>query len=251
MGTEEEAAVVGVTCNATFDGKPLSVLTDLLAERQRILGESVQDAVVATGIDALVSLRALTKIAPKRIPKADVRFGETEPKYITGTKGKATGQLFRRTLVKRWRNGRQVQLVKWQRVDGIAKNRRASAKELSAAWQAWGKINQRGLAKAALGIAMKSISTRNAADSVTPRALRLAHANVSVRKNGYGNMFRLVIHDSLDYAALALKGGPAAVNLALQRAANKIAGRLSKVAEKRLGEKIPTPFPEVLQRRAS
>lgn len=251
MGTEEEATVVGVTCNATFDGKPLSVLTDLLAERQRILGESAQDAVIATGIDALVSLRALTKVAPKRIPKADVRFGESEPKYITGTNGKASGQLFRRTVVKRWRHGRQVQLVKWQRVDGVAKNRRASAKELSAAWQTWGKINQRGLAKAALGIAMKSISTRNAADSVTPRALRLAQANVAVRKYGNGDMFTLEIRDSLNYASLALKGGPAAVDLALQRAANKIAGRLSKVAERKLGEKIPTPFPEVRQRRAS
>lgn len=242
--------MVRMTCSATFEGRPLSVLSKLIEERQRILGESAQDAVVATGIDALISLRALTKTAPKRIPKADVRFGQSDPRYITGTKGRAQGQLFRRTLVKRWRGGKQVQLVKWQRVEGVAKNRRASAKELSAAWQTWGKINQRGLAKAALGIAMKSISTRNAADTVTPRALRLAQANVAVRKYGSGNAFTLEIHDTLNYAALALKGGPAAVNLALQRAANKIAGRLSKVAEKRLGEKIPTPFPEVKQRKA-
>lgn len=243
--------MVGVTCNATFDGKPLAVLSDLLKERQRILGESAKDAVVATGIDVLVSLRALTKTAKKRIPKADVRFGESEPKYITGTKGRGAGKLYRRTLVKRWRNGRQVQLVKWQQVEGEAKTRRASARELTAAWQKWGAINNRGLAKTALGVAMKSISTRNTADTVTPRALRLAQANVSVKEYGSGNGFTLEINDSLNYAALALKGGPSAVDMAMKKAANKIAGRLSKVAAAKLGEKIPTPFPEVKQRRVA
>lgn len=250
MEAGKEAAVVRVNMTANYEGKPLAVLSDLIRQRQKYLGESAQDAVIATGIDALLSIRALTKVAKKRIPKSDVRFGREDPQYITGTRGKATGHLFRRVVVGRWKNGAKRNLVRWQHVDGIAKDRRASAKELSAAWNRFGTINNRGLAKNALGVAMNRLSTRNKVDPLNSRTARIAQANVGVRSYGTGNQFVLEIHDKLGYAQQALRGGSAAVDLALKRAANKIAGRLCKVAEKKFGEKIISPFPEVKKRRA-
>ena len=54
----------------------------------------------------------------------------------------------------------------------------------------------------------------------------------------------------MDYAKLALKGGDAAINQALMKAANKIASTINKKAEKLLlFEKIETPFPEIRQKK--
>lgn len=56
--------------------------------------------------------------------------------------------------------------------------------------------------------------------------------------------------DLLDYAKLALKGGDAAINQALMKAANKIASTINKKCEKLLlFEKIETPFPEIRQKK--
>lgn len=240
--------MVALNVSATFEGKPLSVLGDLIDQRQRLLGESAEDAVVATGIDALLSLRALTRTAPRAIPRADVRFGREEPQYETYPRG-----TYRRMVITRWRNGKRVNLVKWQKIEGVTKTGRprATAEDRRRAWQRWGKIGNRGLAKYALSVAMNKLSTRGVADKLSVRTSKLAEANVFVRKHGGAGAFFLEVHDAINYAALALKGGPGAVDVALAKAANKIAGRLSKVASAKFGEKIPTPFPEVKQRKAS
>lgn len=249
--------MVGVTMSGTYEGKPLQVLGKLIEERKRILGESAEDAVVATGIDALISLRALTKMAKKMIPKSDVRFGHENPKYITGTKGKSAGKVFRRVVVGRWKDGEKKNRVRWQECKNVRVTKRgkvrvlrATSAERTAAWERWGKIGNRGLAKRALGLAMMRISTKNAGlERVKARAARIAEANVSVASSGAGTRFVLMIKDKLGYAQQALKNGPASVELALQKAANRIAGRLCKVAEKKFGEKIQTPFPEVKKRK--
>ena len=45
----------------TYDGRPISVLQDLIAKRMKILNEGRKDAVVATAITVLRSLRAATR----------------------------------------------------------------------------------------------------------------------------------------------------------------------------------------------
>lgn len=45
----------------TFEGKPLEVLNDLIGKRQEWLGEGYKDAVAATAITALKSIRAITE----------------------------------------------------------------------------------------------------------------------------------------------------------------------------------------------
>lgn len=244
---------------ANYDGKPLAVLADLIKERQRILGESAEDAVVATGIDALVSLRALTRVARKMIPKSDVRFGREEPRYITGSRNLTAGRVFRRVLVGRWKNGEKHNAVRWQECydyrhtkRGKLRVKRATARERNVAWMRWGRIANRGLAQRVLGLAMNALSTRKTdLGPAKARLARIAEAHCLVEKFGALDAFTLEIRDTLGYALAALKGGSASVDLALQKSANKIAGRLAKVAEKKFGEKIATPFPEVRQRRAS
>lgn len=241
--------MVKVNIAGNYDGKPLAVLSDLIKERQRILGESAQDAVIATGIDALLSLRALTRVAPKTIPKRDVRFGKSDPKYVTYPRG-----TYRRTIVTRWRKGERVNLIKWQKIEGRTKRGkpRATSADRQAAWERWGKVIYSGLARRALGLAMNRLSTRQVkSERVNMRLSRIASANVAVRKVDACGVFILNIRDNLGYAVQALRGGQAAVDLALKRAANKIAGRLCRVAERKFGERIATPFPEVRKRRAT
>ena len=45
----------------TYEGKPMSVLHDLIEKRQKYLGETVRDSVIATAILCVKSLRARTK----------------------------------------------------------------------------------------------------------------------------------------------------------------------------------------------
>lgn len=52
---------MAATYNATYNGQPLSVLAELIAKRRELMHETAKDAVVATGITVLKSLRALTK----------------------------------------------------------------------------------------------------------------------------------------------------------------------------------------------
>ena len=70
---------------------------------------------------------------------------------------------------------------------------------------------------------------------------------------GFGKGFELTIHDKLGYSVAALRGGRSAVDVALMKAANKIAGRITQhlKAHGNLDEAVPTPFPEVKRRRSA
>ena len=53
--------MVDVNLTATYMGKPLDVLNDLIRKRAELLGQSLRDATVATAITALKSIRSQTK----------------------------------------------------------------------------------------------------------------------------------------------------------------------------------------------
>lgn len=109
------------------------------------------------------------------------------------------------------------------------------------------RINRyKGLAKTTLGFAMAAISTRGvyANDVKSTRALKAAQQSQKVSiQTGNGQM-KVTIWDLLNYSALALKSGKNAIELAMKKAANSIAARLSKVAGAKLDSNIPIPFPE-------
>ncbi len=49
------------TLKITYDGGPISKLNELIEKRQKWLGETYKDAIVATAITSLQSVRAATR----------------------------------------------------------------------------------------------------------------------------------------------------------------------------------------------
>ena len=108
------------------------------------------------------------------------------------------------------------------------------------------------MGKTALGFAMARLSTKSQpVEADGPKAHRIAADAISITTSGEGGEFSLAVRDGLRYSLLALKGGSSAIDLAMAKAANKIAGRLAKWQEKHFfsGERIETPFPEIVTRR--
>lgn len=65
-------------------------------------------------------------------------------------------------------------------------------------------------------------------------------------KSGNGSTYSLEASDLLDYAKLALKGGEAAINTAMMKAANKITSVINvKCKNLLMFSKLDTPFPDV------
>ena len=78
------------------------------------------------------------------------------------------------------------------------------------------------------------------------------HQGVALRANGKsGGEYVLEIHDDLSYAQHAFKHGTSAVDWAMAKAANSIAGMLRKRAGDILDPSLATPFPEIAQHRRS
>jgi len=155
----------------------VKALSRYQAETQRDMRAALRSAT----IDLVKSLRARTRKAPKMVPREDVRFGESDPKYITGKDGRQ----FRRVVVSRWSGGARKQHVHWQFVQtkfrtrmgmrdgkwqGIVKASEAKASMLREARQKFGGIRQWGLAKKSWGWFMKSLFHASTQDE-NPKAL--------------------------------------------------------------------------------
>ena len=138
----------------------IKALTDYQKKTQRDLREALRSAT----IDLVKSLRARTRRAPKIVPREDIRWGESDPKYITGEDGRQ----FRRVVVSRWNKGVRKNHIHWQPV--LTKYRiRKTSRGISESWteakaamlrearQRFGGIRQWGLAKKSWGWFMKSL----------------------------------------------------------------------------------------------
>lgn len=151
----------------------VKALSRYQAETQRDMRGALRSAT----IDLVKSLRALTRKAPKVVPREDVRWGESDPKYITGKDGRQ----FRRVVVSRWFGGKKQQSVHWQLVRtkyrasktarGVSESwTEAKATMMREARQRFGGIRQWGLAKKSWGWFMKSLFGRSVQDE-NPKAL--------------------------------------------------------------------------------
>jgi hypothetical protein len=107
-----------------------------------------------------------------------------------------------------------------------------------------------GTAQYAISLAQKSLSTK-----ATPfptrkgvNAAKTALSNVKVKSFGGKASWTVLVEDSLSYAAKALKR-PDAVQFAMAKAANSIAGMLRKRAGDIIDPSIATPFPEIARHR--
>ena len=151
----------------------VKALSRYQAETQRDMRGAIRSAT----IDLVKSLRALTRKAPKVVPREDVRFGESDPKYITGKDGRQ----FRRVVVSRWSAGKRKQSVHWQFVQTRYRSRK-TARGVSESWTEakatmlrearyrFGGIRQWGLAKKSWGWFMKSLFGKSTQDE-NPKAL--------------------------------------------------------------------------------
>lgn len=261
-----------------WNGKPLSVLSDLIQKRQKFLGEDAQDAVVATAIDVVRSLRAATRKAPKRANANSFTIEETGYTASWERHGTSYRRVARLGSVKaaiypvnnagkHYVRGERVKVFKvtpahpdnmnWQRnrnkgcwyvfAQSIAVARRFAQEHMSRVLRKEG-----GMGKTALGFAMARLSTKSQpVEASGPKAQRLASEAIHITSSGAGGEFVLTVRDELRYSLPALKGGSSAIDLAMAKAANKIAGRLAKWQEKHFfdGERIETPFPEIVSRR--
>lgn len=110
-----------------------------------------------------------------------------------------------------------------------------------------------GAARFALTTAMRALSTRSVTHSgqLGAAAARVGMTNIRVESFGGAGGWTVAIHDDLRYAAQAFKSGPNAVQLAMAKAANSIAGMLRKRAGDLLDPSLATPFPEIAQHRRS
>ena len=109
--------------------------------------------------------------------------------------------------------------------------------------------NHGALAKNALGVAMSKAGQAGNGLEGSGTSKTIASTAAKVDVNETENSYSMSMEDELQYATDAMNGGESAVQLALMKAANKMAGRLQKVAETTLDDEIGIPFPEVRQRR--
>lgn len=109
-----------------------------------------------------------------------------------------------------------------------------------------------GMAKSALGKLMHKISAKERdTANPTPRAERIASKRTFAIETVNGNTYTLTCRDDLFFAQLAVNGGRGGVNLALKKAANKIAGLIQhKCKDFLLPGEVKTPFPEIRRRIA-
>ena len=268
--------MIAPTVTMTYEGKPMSVLHDLIEKRQKYLGETVRDSVIATAILTVKSLRADTKQGKKQAKNSDVEVtdtgltagwieeGDKYSRYVRGhcnirPVNLAGQRYFKGEKVKVYKVAPVFHKSDWK----WEKNRNAADK----CWYVLAKSEKvardfgkrqvtrymkrwRGLAKTALGFAMAKLSTKGVkSDPVSAKAMKAAELNAKVFKGASGGSWSCVVTDSLNYAKKALRSGPGGVDRAMKKAANQIAGRIWSVAGNKLDSRPPTPFPEVAGRR--
>jgi hypothetical protein len=273
--------MASVSVAISYEGKPLSELERLIAARKKWLKESARDAVVATAITVVRSLRADSKQGRKKAKNSDVevedtgwvggwaREGKKLKRVARYSKGGGRVNVFPVNRVGQayWK-GEKVKVYRVRPV--FHRDRWTWAKNKNAADKCWyvfaesAKVARdfgkervsahmrrwRGLAKLALGFAMAKISTRGGLKEVaSPKAKKAAESASKVYTSSSGETFGMVVIDALDYAKKALKSGPGGVDRAMMKAANSIAGRIRKSAGGKLDEVLPIPFPEVVKGR--
>lgn len=268
-----------VEVTTDWRGRPMEELTKLIQKRVHTLREDARDAVVATAIDVVRSLRALTRKAPKKAN--DKSFTVEKTPYVASWV--RVGKSFRRVARvsgtgsrapiypvnhagPHYVKGEQVFVYRITPKHGERwtweKNRNKGcwyvfAQSESVARRLGNRLMTRvlekdsGLAKTALGFAMAHLSTKSVPIVVKDsKARKIAEESWHVVETSGSSAYGIEVQDNLDYAAKALKGGDSAISIAMMRAANKIAGRLAKFEETHFFERsTATPFPEVLQRR--
>lgn len=270
-----------VQISATFAGnKPLEVLSGLIEQRRKAMGETTAEAVTATAINILKSTRAATPLAKEAKAKYGF-FAEARSSLIPGFKSAPGVNKGRRVV--RAEGGHEMTSLKTVNLAGAYhKGENVSAficifkyhkfrvgdksfdrfyviARSKADVDKWAEQKIRnhirifkGQAKWVLGQAMSLASQGGYAlgDQASKIAQRVGEGalSVMVANRGYNSgEFSIEVVDRLKYAGAALTGGPSTFDMILMKAANKTAGIINhQISELRFdGKPVETPFPEL------
>jgi hypothetical protein len=182
-----------------------------MAAMQSELGRSTKSVLKSAMSDLIRSVRAATKVAPKRrkIVQHKTAFDQArsrsdlQPYRVTGWLGKPRAY--------------QTKIV-WAQSKKNAVNKYAT-------------IRNRGLAKKAFQVAGQKLGGRSGSAGLSGVAAyvnRLARRQVSVDR---GEDF-IAVHNRIPYAVPALKGGEGGVNQAMAKAANSMEKKLMLALER-------------------
>lgn len=256
----------------TQDGHTMKQLADLIATRSSWLGETTIDSVSACALQLLISLRSLTRVAnPKKtkievteLPGLKLSFTTTGSKKIPCLRignsryfPPSNTRIMYKSIDKNARpfefkysspKGKIIVYIIVASSSGDAK-REAKIIVTKRAYM------YKGLAKRALGQLMYKACSLNPTDQVNSKTNWTADANSLVAHtlshSTYGAMYNLDMFDELLYATAALKNGKSDIELAAQKSMNKVVSAINKKCKNLLGfQKLSTPFPELVKRRA-
>ena len=245
----------------TYAGREPEVLSDLIMRRQRLFGETAQQAVIGTAISVMTSLRAQTVVADE----TKISFVRSNSVRVSWT----TVNKRRKLKVEGWGEFRKSINVAGKYFEGmkasayIAKILKDGKEESiyliamhdsQVAEYLKKRIKRyKGMARSAWGHLMRMTSASSGiaepGDSAATNTLR---KQLSVVSSGNQYDYAVSVIDDLRYAASALQGGSASMTHACQAAANKISGRIHQFVNEHPNfseQNIATPFPEIKQRK--
>ena len=241
----------------------LGALNKLIQQRSEVLHQTSVQATAATMVNALKSIRTQTLDAKKHT-KFDIKVEETS--YYVGFSHSENRPCLRsaplRTAPKVVVDGRVIFLTRYihnpmkeahvykvtqekplRLTLYIACANPATAIEYAKRATKHRIASNGTLAKDALSVAIGKVAEKSfSLESKNKNASKIA---IATESKGNGE-YSIKVQDNLDYATDALKGGNDAINIALQKAANKSWGYLAHLAGLDFKEKFPQkPFPEV------
>lgn len=271
-----------ITC--TWSGRPLEDLSKLISLRVRTIKDTTENAVCATAVTALKSIRAMTRVAhAQRVKDRDIKIVDRTSDLVPGWKNRRRvirkhgqhGQYFlgmpknmkgslggTKWLVGAYMKGENPR-VYWARytppwanddgyTNGLAVGFFVAMSEADVRDWMRSHIRKRvrkhaKLAKNAISIAIGKIASMHERLDGSREAREAAGQFALVQKEVGPNYYGINFVDGLGYSLKAVKGGQSGVDLALKKAANLMASRIWMYAEK-MGMKnmeLRVPFPEI------
>ncbi len=260
-----------ISVNGNFSGRPLAELSRLIDLRAKWMKGGVRDAVVATAINVMKSLRAVTRTAKhstvgrpvvedtgffggfsKTINRRCIRAGvgaysprvelDAPVKWTRSTNGRRNGRLSHVYKVTPVHERKHYYYVVAYTPEDAMKY------ELTAAKARIDVLG--GTARNALSVAMGMVSTKNERLTGKVEAQKAGVKFAHVRWSGTEGNIGLEVGSDLDYAERALDGGRNIIDIALMRAANSTAAILAKkTAGLFFTDDFSTPFPGIAKHR--
>ncbi len=255
------SAAFQIEMGMTYAGREPEVLSDLIMRRQRLFGETAQQAVIGTAIGVMTSLRAQTVVADETkvffVRSFSARVSWTTVNRRRSLKVEGWGE-FKKSinLTGRYRPGMQAyaytaRILKDGKVESIfliAEHDSQVATYLKKRIRRY-----KGMARSAWGHLMRMTSASSGiSEPGNSAATNTLRKQLSVVSGGNQYDYAVTVIDDLRYAAAALQGGPASMTHACQAASNKIAGRIRKFCADHPSfseQNIATPFPEIVKPR--